>query len=58
VTLGMFFLGLFYALTGAATLFINYMIWFKLLPMVWKLNRETSRRRRERRNIVAEARAK
>ena len=50
MTVGLFLKILIYALSGAALLFINYMLWFKLLPMAWKLNRETFRRIRERRN--------
>jgi hypothetical protein len=50
VTFGTFFLILIYTLTGAAALFINYMIWFVALPMIWRLNRETFQRIRDRRN--------
>lgn len=50
MTLGTFFLILFYTLTGAAALFINYMIWFVALPMLWRMNRERFRRIRARRN--------
>ena len=49
MTVGTFFLIVFYVLTGAAALFINYMIWFVALPMMWRINRETFRRIRERR---------
>ena len=31
-------------------LLVNYLIWFELLPMTWRMNRETFRRIRERRN--------
>ena len=50
MTLGTFFLILFYVLSGAALLFINYMIWFVALPMIWRINRDTFRRTRARRN--------
>ena len=31
-------------------LLINYIIWFKFLPMIWRMNREAFRRRREWKN--------
>jgi hypothetical protein len=50
VTVGMALTLLLYTLSGAAALVVNYAIWFVLLPMLWRMNRETFRRIRERRN--------
>jgi len=50
---------IFVAFVGVPmALFINYMIWFKLLPMIWRMYRDQFRRIREQRKIAAEARAK
>lgn len=48
--MGTALLVLFYTLSGAAALAVNYAIWFVLLPMLYRMNRDTVRRTRARRN--------
>jgi hypothetical protein len=50
MTLGIFFLILLMVVTGAVSLFVNYIIFFIWLPMIYRLYRDQFRRIRERRN--------
>ena len=50
MTLGTFFLILLMVLTGAAWLFINYMLWFILLPTVFRRLLDQLRRHRDQQN--------
>jgi hypothetical protein len=48
--MGTAFLVIFYLVTGAATLAVNYVIWFIALPMAFRNMRDQLRQARQRKN--------